>query len=213
MKILEGISDTGQSLLKKHLIYKDVNKGAKVLDKGDAISGGLFIMEGVLRVYTLGFNAKQATLYRINSGETCILALNSLFNNILYPAWVVAEEDTKIGILPGTVFRSLFSNETTIQDMTVQALSSTVFGLMNELENRHTKTVKQRLANYLLLRATSSLEIHRTQQNIADEIGSAREVVARLIAEFSDEGLLNTSRGKITLLNRPELNLVAQYEK
>ena len=211
-KISKSMSAAGQELFNQRLVRKAFTKGQTVLEKGDSVSGAYFVLDGALRIFTLSPSGKQATLYRVEPGETCVLALNSLFNDMLYPAWVEADGDTTIGVLPGPAYRSLFSTETPIQDITIHALSSAVFGLMQQLEQRHGLTVEQRLINFLFLRAASDCKVRNTQQEIALEIGTTREVIGRLMAQMADEGLVSTGRGVITLLDRPRLNALLQDE-
>lgn len=206
MDITQQLSSKGAALYSSHLVTRDFEKNDKVLDRGAPISGAYFVLEGELRVYTITASGKEATLYHIAPGETCILATNSLFNDFLYPAWVVAEENTTVGVLPGAVYRELFRHEPSIQDITIKALSSTVFGLMSELEQTHAQTVRQRVASYLIMRSSSDFIIHTTQQKIADALGSSREFVARILAEFNDLGVIKSGRGKILILDCEKLN-------
>ncbi|MCW9033283.1 MAG: Crp/Fnr family transcriptional regulator [Rhodospirillales bacterium] len=208
--LTDKLSEKGRAMFMERMVSKTFVKGQQAIDKGDSVSGAYFVISGALRVFTLSPEGKAATLYRIEPGETCVLALNSLFNDVLYPAWVVADEETTIGVLPGAVYRQLFSTEMIIQDITVRALSSAVFGLMFELEQRLAQTVEQRLANYLLLRASSEAKVQKTQQELASEIGTSREVIGRLMAQFAEAGLLQTKRGMVTLLDRSGLSGVVQ---
>ncbi len=195
------LSAQGAALFRERLIMKSVNRHQELIAKGDVVSGAYFVLDGGLRVYTLGANGREATLYGIEVGETCVLALNALFNNLLYPAWVETEVDSVLGILPGEAYRTLFATETAFQDMTIKALSSALFGLMIAAEGRETQTVTQRLANYLLLKADAEHRLVNTQQHIADRIGTTREVVGRHMADFASRGLLQTGRGRIAILD------------
>ncbi|MCW8916970.1 MAG: Crp/Fnr family transcriptional regulator [Magnetovibrio sp.] len=205
MIFLENLTVTGRTLIQQRLVRKSFTKGSQVIEKGDSVSGAYFVLKGSLRVFTLSPEGKQATLYRMDVGDTCVLALNSLFNDVLYPAWVEADQDTTIGVIPSDAYRTLFGSETVIQDITMRALSSAVFGLMSELEVRHVQSLDQRLARYLLMRASSDGKVHNTQQEIASEIGTTREVVGRLMVQFTNRGLIKTGRGVVTLLNKPGL--------
>lgn len=79
------------------------------------------MVSGNLRVFTLSPDGNEATLYLINPGETCVLALNCIFNDLLYPAWVEAGPATQVAVIPGAIYRTLFESESAIRDMTVQA--------------------------------------------------------------------------------------------
>ena len=84
------LSDASRSLLARGLRYVQCAKGAPVLAKGQRVSGAYVVMSGRLRVFTLSPDGNEATLYVINPHETCVLALNCIFNDLLYPAWVEA---------------------------------------------------------------------------------------------------------------------------
>jgi CRP/FNR family transcriptional regulator len=173
--------------------------GACLVEKGQAVSGAYFVLSGRLRVATLTGDGKEAALYVIEPGETCILALNSLFNDLLYPAWVHADVPTTVAVVPGPLYRRLFEQEAPVRDLTVRALSTLVFRLMGELEDLHAHRLDQRLAGFLLTRASSTGELHMTQQDIAAHLGTSREVIGRLMARFAAQGILGTRRGTVTL--------------
>jgi CRP/FNR family transcriptional regulator len=118
---------------------------------------------------------------------------------------VQTEVDTVVVLIPGPTYRQLFRDETEIQAMTVKAFSSVVFRLMAELEEIHSCTVEQRLANVLLTRASGGGVVAMTQQALANELGTTREVVARSLAEFARRSIVESSRGRIVLLKPKRL--------
>jgi CRP/FNR family transcriptional regulator len=194
-----ALSEGGKKLLRQGLVSKDCAPNASVLHKGQRISGAYFVVRGRLRVFSLAPNGTEATLYFIDPGETCVFALNSLFNDLLYPAWVQAEPATTVALIPGPIFRELFQREPAVQDVTVRALSTLVFRLMGELEQVHAYKLDQRLANLLLLHASAEGELPMTQRQMAHHLGTTREVVARLMRELVASGQVETRRG-LTLI-------------
>ncbi|MCP5366431.1 MAG: Crp/Fnr family transcriptional regulator [Hyphomicrobiales bacterium] len=203
--LLPGISPAGRAALTRGLRARDFAKGAPVVAKGQAVSGAYFVLEGRLRVFTLAPDGKEAVLYLINPGETCILALNSLFNDLLYPAWVQAEAPTRVGVVPGPVYRGLFEGEAAVRDMTVRALSTVVFRLMDELEQVRAYRLGQRLPRFLLAHASAVGLVRMTQQEMAAHLGTTREVVAKVMGRLAAEGLVATGRGRVRLLDPPGL--------
>jgi CRP/FNR family transcriptional regulator len=193
------LSEAGRKLLRQGVVGVDCLPAAPILHKGQAISGAYFVISGRLRVYSLSPDGTEATLYFIDPGETCVFALNSLFNDLRYPAWVQAETATTVALIPGPVFRQLFEREPAIQDVTVRALSTLVFRLMTELEEVHSYKLDQRLANLLLVHASAEGVLHMTQQQMAQHLGTTREVVARLMREFVGRGYVKTGRGVTTV--------------
>ncbi len=206
LEVFRRLSGPGLQLLHAGVQRLHLPRHTQALYKGQAISGAYFVLSGRLRVFSLSPEGSEASLYFIDPGETCIFALNSLFNDLSYPAWVEAESDTTLALVPGPLFRRLFQQEPGIQDMTVRALSTLVFRLMRELEDVHAYKLEQRLANLLLLRANTQGEIAMTQEQIAHHLGSTREVIARLLRGMVAARLLQTRRGRIQLLDRNGLS-------
>lgn len=202
------LGPAGKALLAHRVVRKRVARSALVLHKGQPVSGAYLVLAGRLRVFTVAPNGAEATLYFIDPGETCVLALNCLFNDLLYPAWVAAETTTSIALIPGPVYRKLFESEPVVQNLTVQALSTLVFRLMSELEQIHASNHRTRLAQFILLHAGSDGCLRMTQQQVAHHLGTTREVVARLLGGFVARGILRTQRGRITIRDVFELRRV-----
>ena len=132
-----NMSEVGKAMLGPGLHYVRYEKKTSVLDKGQPVSGAYIVIGGRLRVFTLLAQDNEATLYWIAPDETCVLALNCIFNDLRYPAWVEAEAGATIAVIPGPLYRVLSENEMAIRNITVQALSTVVFRLMEELEQIH----------------------------------------------------------------------------
>lgn len=199
------LSQAGLARLARGLTTHRFKGGKTIIDKGQDVSGAYFVLQGCLRVFTYSPTGREATLYQIKPGETCILALNSLFNELLYPAWVQTEGDCLVAVVPGPLYRSLFESERPIQDLTVRALSTLVFRLMAELEDVHALTLEQRLSSFLLGHAQEGGKLKKTQQEIAGHMGTTREVVAKLLGAMVKKGWIATGRGEVEILNRPAL--------
>jgi CRP/FNR family transcriptional regulator len=99
------------------------------------------------------------------------------------------------------MYRRLFETEVAIQNLTIKALSTLVYRLMAELERVHSCNQSQRLAHFVLLNATPNGTLRITQQQLANHLGTTREVIARLIQSFVTKGLLRTARGSISICN------------
>lgn len=194
-----ALSADGRRLLGGAVRYKDFDGPEAVVHKGQAVSGAYLVTRGRLRVFTFSPQGTEATLYHINAGETCVLALNCLFNDLRYPAWVESEAGTRVALIPGATYRQLFESETAVRDLTVQALSTLVFRLMDELEQIHACNLDQRLANFILTNSAGDGSLHMTQQEIASHLGTSREVVARLMRGFVADGCVETGRGVLYL--------------
>jgi CRP/FNR family transcriptional regulator len=199
------LSPHGRQLLGREVQQASFAKPTAVIHKGQSVSGAYLVLRGQLRVYTYTPQGTEATLYFIRPGETCVLALNCLFNDLRYPAWVDASAATDVAVIPGPVYRRLFEQESAVQDMTVQALSTLVFRLMDELEQIHSCNLDQRLAHFLLGNASVEGVVAMTQQALAGHLGTTREVIARLMQGFSAQGLVSTRRGAVLIIDAARL--------
>ena len=201
LSIFHTLSDESRRLLDGGAITMRVPERRIFIKKGEHVSGAYFVLNGRLRVFTSLANGKEATLYFVNPGETCVLALNSLFNGLLYPAWVEADAPTAAAIIPGRIFRALFETERAIRDLALSAMATLAFRLMDELDQAHTCTLEQRLVNFLLVRASGKERaVRQTQQQIADHLGTSREVIARVIGRIAARGYIVSGRKVITIL-------------
>jgi CRP/FNR family transcriptional regulator len=195
------LSPQGRQRMRDGVRLIELDKSREVIHKGQQVSGAYLVTRGQLRVFTYTPQGNEATLYFIRPGETCVLALNCLFNDLRYPAWVESDAGTEVAVIPGPLYRRLFEDEASVQDMTVKALSTLVFRLMGELEEIHSFNLDQRLASFLLNHANDAGEVHLTQQALAGHLGTSREVVARVMQGFSGEGLVETRRGMVRILD------------
>ncbi len=199
LSVFLDLSREAQQLLRSVQTIQ-VAKNRIPVHKGDKVSGAYVVVKGCLRVFSYTPNGHESTFYLIRPGETCVFAINCLFNQLLYPAWVVAEEETEICVISGALYKQLFQTESAIQNLTIDALSSAVFKLMTEVEHLQGWNLSQRLSNLLLHQASDDNRVLMTQQEIASRLGSSREVIARLLGEMVSEGLITTGRGCISLI-------------
>lgn len=203
------LTAAGRQLLGGHVRQVAFEEPEAVIHKGQSVSGAYLVLQGRLRVYTFTPQGTEATLYFIRPGETCVLALNCLFNDLSYPAWVDADADTRVAVIPGPLYRRLFEHETAVQNLTVKALSTLVFRLMDELEQVHACNLDQRLAGFLLNHASAEGVVKMTQQELAGHLGTTREVIARLMQGFSSRDLVATRRGRVSIRDTAGLAAVA----
>src|SRR5882724_6339661 len=194
-----NLSSASQTLLTKSVVVKKSSRADAILEKGQPVSGAYLVLKGRLRVFTIAPNGTEATLYFLSPGEACVLAINCLFNDLLYPAWVQAETNSDVAVIPGAVYRELFESERAIQNMTVQALSGALYRLMAELEQVHSSNHRQRVAHLILTQASADGSLRMTQQQIAGHLGTTREVIARLMQDFVARGIVKSQRGSVAI--------------
>ena len=199
LDVFRDLSVCGQQMLECGMQLNYFDKFQTIINKGYTVSGAYVVIRGRLRVYSISPGGNEATLYFINPGEVCILALNCIFNNLQYPAWVQTEPDTCVGMIPSLTYRTLFQNEPSIQNLTVHALSVLVFRLMEQLEEIHSLNLNERLVKFILMRGAAKGELRMTQSELASHLGTTREVIAKLLRKLVAAKAVKTMRGTIVI--------------
>jgi len=184
--------------------------GMDILSPGDPVNGVYLVRSGAIRVYYIDPTGREGTLYWIAPGESCILALNSLFSEIPYPAWAAADaEEVEILSVPGPVFRELFSRDTAVQAFLFEQLSGRVFSLLRLLEEAMRLPQEKRLAVLLLAKADTQGVVSLSQEELARHLGTIREVVSRLLRNLVAQKLIALAPRRITILDPARLRAVA----
>lgn len=198
----ELIDDSSFSTIMK----KNLLKGTKVFDEGDPCGGVAFLLGGCIRVSKVGRNGREVVLYRLRKGDSCILTISSVMGNMSYPASAIVEEDAEVFLLSMQQFKSLMSHNSEIQHYVYKLLSERLLEVMTLIDEIIFKNIDERLLEFLLKYSTHDGDILEiTHDEIAIELGTAREVVSRMLKKLERDGLLYLSRGKVKLLQRSDL--------
>ncbi|RSK29340.1 Crp/Fnr family transcriptional regulator [Bacillus sp. HMF5848] len=193
------------SFLNECNIINSINleSGARVFQEGDSCHYIAFIKSGVIRVTKLGQNGREMLLYRVVAGESCVLTISSILSNSLYPAHAVVEEPSEILLLSAEEFKKQMTSNLGLQQYTYSILMNRFLSVMSMLEDIVFLKVDQRIIEFLISKSNqdngSLLEL--THEDIAIELGTAREVVSRILKGLEREGLIKQARGKIKLVN------------
>lgn len=189
----------------------DFSKGSVILNEGAYCDNMVLILHGSVRVYKLSPNGKEITLYHLGSGETCILVVSCLMGNTNYPAIAEVEETVKLVIIPAAYYKKLFSEEPLWQSFIFNTLSNRLMEVMLLIDEVVFKSIDTRLAVFLLERLTNkdNNQLELTHEKIAFELGTAREVISRILKNFEKKGILSLSRGKILINNIEDLKKIS----
>lgn len=181
-----------------------------LLQPGDAVSGAYFVISGSIRIYYLDANGEAGTLYRVEAGGSCILALNCLFSKMQYPAWAEAgEEGVTFLAIDGTLARELIGHDPTFTQLLFEQISLRLFQILTVLEAAIRLPLEGRLVTFLLETETDGV-VALSQERIAEHLGTSREVVSRIIRKHAKGGLLSLSYGRIQILDREKLSAILQ---
>ena len=192
-----------------------ISEGEVVFTPGTAIPGVPMVISGKLRVFSPDDSGHEITLYEIQPGETCILAASSALAGNSYPAIAIAETDTEAWVVPVDTFLAEFAKNERFRAFVFDALNNRLFTVMGLVRDVAFKRMDQRLAGYLLTRTGQdpvNPVIRETQESIALQLGTAREVVSRILNEFEGQGLVRTGRVNITVIDRSALEHIAREQ-
>lgn len=203
----DKLSHAERELLMKHITQVTYHKGFNLHSSNSECLGVILIKEGSLRAYILSEDGREVTLYRLLSGEVCIFSASCVLNNITFDVHIDAEEDTKAYLINIGAFSKLCAQNVYVENFSYKTTTERFSDVMWAMEQILFMSFDKRLAIFLLdeTTKTNSNELHYTQEQIAKYIGSAREVVSRMLKVFQKNGLIEQSRGVIRILNKEEL--------
>lgn len=182
-----------------------------LLFDGSETESVLLVLQGSVRVYKVSELGRELTLYRVEPGETCVLLLSSVLAERAYPAVAVTDADTLAIHIPARRFKQWMQNNREVQEFVFQILNKRLVHVMMLVEEIVFRSMDLRCAEYLLKRSSPEQpQVFVTHDEIAGDLGSAREVVSRVLKEFEKDGLLALSRGKIEVLDRRRLMRMAE---
>lgn len=183
-------------------------------EKGDIIHNGayscigvVYLKAGGLRVFMLSDEGKEITLYRLGPGDFCVLSASCILQNITFDVCVEAETATDGLLIPASQYHRLMEQNIYAENFTNLLVVDRFSNVMWAMEQLLFMRFDKRLAIFLLdeLSKTGDVNIRLTHEQIAKYMGSAREVVSRMLKYFAREGLIEMSRGGIRILDREKL--------
>lgn len=193
------------------VVDRQICRGGTVHRGSLDCAGLLLVQSGQLRAYALSEEGREITIYRLIERDACLFSASCIMRNIQFDISIEAEKDTRVWVIPPDVYRSLMEESAAVANYTNDLMSSRFSEVMWLMEQILWKRVDQRLAEFLLresaLEETSALAI--THERIANHLGSAREVVTRMLRYFQSEGLVKLSRGCVELTDPGGLSVLA----
>jgi CRP/FNR family transcriptional regulator len=167
----------------------------------------LIVKSGELRTYMLSEDGRDITLYRLGKGDVCILSASCVLSNITFDVYIDAERDTEVLLISSAVFSRLMEENVYAENFALRVAADRFSDVMWAMEQILFMSFDRRLAVFLLYE-TAKIEtdtLPLTHEQIARYMGSAREVVSRMLKHFSKESIVVLSRGGVRVLNKERL--------
>jgi CRP/FNR family transcriptional regulator len=184
-----------------------VPAGTVMFDEKNPCMAFPLLLEGTVRVSKTAPNGRELQLYRVVPGEACVMTSSCLLGHAPYTARGVTESDTTLVTLPAPIFNRLVTEHEPFRTYVFSLFADRISELMQLVEAVAFHRLDQRLAALLLGKGKV---IRTTHQQLADELGSVREIVSRLLRSFADQGLVALSREQIEIRDPAGLRAIAR---
>lgn len=187
----------------------EIPKGAQVFGPANIPDSLFFLYDGRIRVSQSSDTGRDIVLYRVDAGESCVLTTACMLAEEAYNAEGIAETDIIAIVLPKPAFDRLVAEEDAFRKFVFAAYSKRLIDLLRVVDDVAFGHMDVRLAERLLALAGDFKEIATTHQQLASELGTAREVISRILQDFQKREMIAQSRGRIALLDKPALRALA----
>jgi len=181
----------------------------RVFSQGQLADNLLLVFSGSVKVFARSSEGREVVLYRVQAGEMCALTTACLLGHTAYPAEAITESQTVAIKLPVDQFDRLMNESDSFRRFVFSGFSSRLAEIMKRFEQLLLDSVHRRLADFLLQHRNDDGVVGMTHEMLAQEIGTAREVVSRHLKSMEQEGLLRTRRGHIDILQTGALRNLA----
>lgn len=199
---LKELGDIDRDLIARSASFNRSSAGDVAYSEGDYCEAYVIRLAGWSRVQRTSESGRGIVLYRVGPNETCVLTTSCLFGKSAYPAESIVEEDTLDVIIPNATFQILQDRSEPFRRFVWNNYGELMSSLIVLIEEVTFRRVDIRLARWLCAKAAGGHAIETTHQEIAIELGTAREVVSRLLKDFERKQFLSLSRGQI-VINQP----------
>jgi CRP/FNR family transcriptional regulator len=205
LAIPQGASPEFRTQFAQYASRVDLPQGATICWEGDACEQLAIVAAGVVRVYKVGESGREITLYRLERGQSCILTASCILSHVRFPALAIAETDVQAIVVPSFVVRSWMQRFPEWQEYVFSLMAERVSDIIATVEEVAFRRMDTRIARYILESTEGEKPLAITHQEIAYDLGTAREVVSRVLKEFERDGLVSLSRGEVAVLDRQRL--------
>lgn len=209
---LSRLEPAVRDILNRKSAVITVAEGTVIFGPGKSPEHLLLLLEGRVRVQQVSEGGREIVVYRVEAGQSCVLTTACLLAYEDYSAEGIAETDVRAVAIPRAVFDELVSQSVEFRNFVFTAFSRRITDLFRVIEDIAFQRVDIRLAQKLIGLERGTGQIKATHQQIAAELGTAREVVSRQLGEFQRRGWIRQSRGTIDLLDIAGLERLAALD-
>ena len=194
----------------QHTLAMTYPRGSNIHD-GYECAGVYLVRGGCLRVYMLSEDGKEITLYRLHEGDMCMLASSCVLQSVTFDVRIDAEENSECYVIDGITFARISEKNPHIKIFALETAVSRFSDVMWVMQQILFMSMDRRLAIFLMneMERVGSDTVKLTHEQIAKYMGSAREVVSRMLKYFSTEGIVEVTRRGVRILDKERLRGLA----
>lgn len=196
MNFIESLSKEHQQYFRQTI---HLNQGTEILNENDQCNHVLFLIKGEIEVYKISKNGKTFRLYTISPGESCVLNLSCVLSGSHYMAYARATNDIDCILIPYAQFLKMFHEEEGLRDYVFQLISTRLIQITSKVEGIVLESLEDRLIEWL--KDQGSKNIYITHSELANHLGSVREVISRYLKKWEKEGKVKLFRGRIEIID------------
>ena len=197
------LTEQERDIVQKSAFLRRYEKGAQVHSGGQECLGLLLVLSGEIRTYLLSDEGREITLFRLYPGDLCVLSASCVLSQISFDTQLTAQQDTQVLVIPANVVARIKDTNLAARCYLYELATQRFSDVMWAMQQLLFQQLDQRLAAFLLAeyRRTGSPTVAMTHEQLAQQISSAREAVARILKQFAEDGLVELKRGAITIRN------------
>lgn len=206
--IWDKLSENERRILEDSARGLRAKKGTLLHNGSEDCAGLMLICSGQVRAYILSDEGRELTIYRLFERDICLFSASCVMSSIQFEVTLEAEKDAELMVIPPDAYKAVMDNSAALANYTNELMASRFSEVMWLIEQVMWKSFDRRLAAFLLEESAieDSDALIITHEKIAAHMGTAREVVTRMLRYFQTEGMVSLSRGSVTLTDRPRLN-------
>lgn len=206
---LAALPAEDKKLLTERAVSVSLPAGTTVFAPGVAAESFLLVLDGTIRVQQVSAGGREIVLYRVTGGESCIMTTSCLFSGEDYVAEGVTETEVDAVAIPKAAFEEAITRSSGFRQLVFGGYSNRISDIMHVVQEVAFERLDKRLAQRLLALADPDGVVKATHQDLAAELGSAREVVSRQLKELQRRGWISIARGELALTDAEQLKSLA----
>lgn len=207
LPVYDRLTESEKKTIDESVRPVSFDKGQIVYNSEKECLGPLFIVSGMLRACIYSDEGKEITVYRLLEGDMCLFAASCMMRSIQFNITIIADKPTEAYLIPAKVYKKLMENSAPLANYTNDIMGDRMTNVVWLIEQILWKSFDKRLAGFLLdeiaLEESNTLKI--THEKIAQHLGSAREVVTRMLKYFQAEGIVKLGRGTVEIIDEDSL--------